>query len=55
MWYLVFKTIHSLKLYLVKAIALKMLFTVENCLLTAVCLIVKKLNSIWNEVNEKVK
>lgn len=48
------KAIPSPKQKLIKAIALKMLFTVKSCLLTALCLIVKRLNPIWNEVNERV-
>ena len=33
----------------------KMLFAAETCLLTVVCLVVKRLNFILKEVNEKVK
>ena len=39
----------------VEEVALKMLFTVKSCLLNFGCLMVRGLNSILNEINEKLK
>ena len=54
MYYYGFFSINSAKLKYVQEVPLKMLLAAESCLLTGTCLIVRKLNSISKELNEKV-
>ena len=51
----IFKIIFLNFLCAFKTVALKMLFTVESRMLTAMCLIITGLNSIFNEALETVE